>query len=49
MTRKEPEQAPELIEKGFYRDAFGVIWNRTVDKDIGIVSNYPVNESNVGT
>ncbi len=47
VSRKEPEQEPELLQKGFYRDDFGVIWNRTVDKDIGIVDNYPVNESNV--
>ncbi|MCM8760123.1 MAG: hypothetical protein NC832_00150 [Candidatus Omnitrophica bacterium] len=47
IARKEPEQDPDLIKKGFYRDAFGVVWNRTVDKDIGVPTNYPVNEKNV--
>ncbi len=27
------------IEPGFWRDEFGVIWNRTVDRDIGVVDN----------
>lgn len=27
------------IEPGYVRDAWGVIWNRTVDKDIGCVEN----------
>ncbi|MCM8761736.1 MAG: uroporphyrinogen decarboxylase [Candidatus Omnitrophica bacterium] len=49
ISRKEPEQDPDLTKKGFYRDDFGVIWNRTVDKDIGVPSNYPVNEKNVET
>jgi uroporphyrinogen decarboxylase len=25
------------IKSGFFRDEFGVVWNRTVDKDIGAV------------
>lgn len=27
-----------------YRDVFGVVWDRTVDKDIGVVSDYPLKE-----
>ena len=33
------EDAWEEVKPGFWKDEFGVIWNRTVDKDIGIVSN----------
>ena len=25
---------------GFWKDRFGVVWNRTIDKDIGIVADY---------
>ena len=28
------------IRPGFFRDEFGVVWNRTVDKDIGVVEHY---------
>jgi uroporphyrinogen decarboxylase len=27
------------IKKGFFKDEYGVIWNRTVDKDIGVVAS----------
>jgi uroporphyrinogen decarboxylase len=30
------------IRPGFYRDEFGVLWNRSVDKDIGIPTEYPL-------
>jgi uroporphyrinogen decarboxylase len=30
------------IRPGFYRDEFGVLWNRTVDKDIGVPGDYPL-------
>jgi uroporphyrinogen decarboxylase len=36
---------PALLEEvrpGFYRDEFGVVWNRSVDKDIGIPDDYPL-------
>lgn len=36
---------PGLLQElrpGFYRDEFGVVWNRTVDKDIGIPGDYPL-------
>jgi uroporphyrinogen decarboxylase len=28
------------IRPGYWRDEFGVVWNRTVDKDIGVVDEY---------
>ena len=28
------------IKSGFFRDEFGVVWNRTVDKDIGAVEEF---------
>jgi len=36
---------PALLQEphpGFYRDEFGVLWNRTVDKDIGVPHDYPL-------
>jgi uroporphyrinogen decarboxylase len=36
-------RAPEGLQEvrpGFFRDDFGVVWNRTVDKDIGVVDDY---------
>lgn len=35
-------------EPGYWRDGFGVVWNRTVDKDIGIVADYQLKEPSVG-
>jgi len=29
---------------GFFRDEFGVVWNRTIDRDIGMVERYPLAE-----
>jgi uroporphyrinogen decarboxylase len=31
------------IRPGYWRDEFGVVWNRTVDKDIGVVDDYQLN------
>jgi len=28
------------IRPGYFRDEFGVVWNRTVDRDIGVVEQY---------
>jgi uroporphyrinogen decarboxylase len=41
--------ADEEVEfkPGFIRDKFGVIWNRTIDKDIGVVESYQVIPQNV--
>gem|GEM_PF-48486 len=29
---------------GYYMDDFGVVWNRTIDKDIGVIDNYVLGE-----
>lgn len=34
----------EEIRPGFWRDEFGVVWNRTVDKDIGVVHEYQLRD-----
>lgn len=34
--------APIPERENYFRDDFGVVWNRTVDKDIGVVENYPI-------
>ena len=34
----------EEIRPGHFRDEFGVVWNRTVDPDIGIVEDYILKE-----
>jgi len=39
LARCEDDYAVE-IRPGFWRDQFGVTWNRTVDRDIGIVQEY---------
>ena len=30
------------VRPGYFRDEFGVVWNRTVDQDIGVVEEYPL-------
>ncbi len=35
-------KAMKEVEPGIFEDEFGVQWNRTVDKDIGVVCNTPV-------
>lgn len=34
----------EEVEPGHWRDEWGVVWNRTVDKDIGVIENYVLPE-----
>ena len=34
----------EQIEENLFKDHFGVIWDRTIDKDAGIVTEYPLKE-----
>ncbi len=34
----------ETIAPGYYRDEYGVVWNRTVDKDIGNIENILIPE-----
>jgi len=36
--------APMPDRENYYKDDFGVIWNRTVDKDIGVVENLVIPE-----
>ncbi len=40
VTVAKPPDAWQEIKPNFWRDEFGVVWNRTVDKDIGIVDRY---------
>jgi uroporphyrinogen decarboxylase len=50
MVRYSTRQ-PALLQEvrpGFYRDEFGVVWNRSVDKDIGIPENYPLKRRSLG-
>jgi uroporphyrinogen decarboxylase len=28
------------VRPGYWRDEFGVVWNRTIDKDVGVVDDY---------
>jgi uroporphyrinogen decarboxylase len=38
---RPPDADGWLVERpGFWRDEWGVVWNRTVDKDIGVVETY---------
>jgi len=41
------EQYFREIEKDFFMDHFGVIWDRTIDKDIGIVNKIILKEPNL--
>jgi len=34
----------DYIDAGHCRDAYGVVWDRTVDKDIGIPDSWPIND-----
>ncbi|MBI5395534.1 MAG: hypothetical protein HZA91_09590 [Verrucomicrobia bacterium] len=34
----------EEVRPGYLRDEFGVVWNRTVDKDIGVVDEYQLKD-----
>lgn len=40
------ECIPEVaqVKQGYVKDAFGVIWNRTLDPDIGVVERYQIPE-----
>lgn len=42
----EPPDAWSEIRPGYWRDEFGVIWNRTIDPDIGNPDNRVVTEEN---
>ena len=36
----------QQVEENHWRDEFGVVWNRGVDKDVGVVEKFVVNKSN---
>jgi uroporphyrinogen decarboxylase len=36
------------VRPGLWRDEFGVVWNRTVDPDIGVVDDYLLKERSLG-
>lgn len=39
-----PPDAWQEVRPNYWRDEFGVVWNRTIDKDIGIVDSYQLQE-----
>jgi uroporphyrinogen decarboxylase len=43
----EPEQAFIETTPNIFKDSFGVDWNRTVDKDIGVVCNNLITPENI--
>jgi len=49
VERRPLEGEVGFIKEGFYKDEFGIIWDRRIDKDIGNVCTYPVDEKNVET
>jgi uroporphyrinogen decarboxylase len=46
LVAYRPRAADGLVEvrPGFWRDEFGVVWNRTIDRDIGTVVDYQLKE-----
>jgi uroporphyrinogen decarboxylase len=42
--RPRPPDGLLEIRPGFFRDDFGVVWNRTVDQDIGVVDDYQLKQ-----
>ena len=46
LVKYRPRASDALVEvrPGFWRDEFGVLWNRTIDKDIGNVADYPLKD-----
>jgi len=47
VAEAEPPDAWTEVRPGYMQDEFGVIWNRTVDPDIGVPYNRVVTEENV--
>jgi len=39
----------EYVEKDLYQDPFGVLWNRSIDKDIGVIKKYILKEPEMGS
>jgi uroporphyrinogen decarboxylase len=46
LVKYRARAADSLVEvrPGFWRDEFGVVWNRTIDKDIGTVVEYQLKD-----
>jgi len=42
--RARPADGLVEIRPGFWRDEYGVVWNRTIDRDIGVVETYLIRE-----
>lgn len=40
--RARPPDAFQQIRPDLWRDEFGVVWDRSIDKDIGVVVDYPL-------
>lgn len=36
------------IKPGYYKDYFGVVWNKTIDKTLGVVDNPPLKDAKFG-
>jgi uroporphyrinogen decarboxylase len=47
IMRAEPDDAWVEVRPDIWRDQYGVTWNRTVDKDIGVVMEYMVTPENL--
>jgi uroporphyrinogen decarboxylase len=42
--RARPANGLVEIRPGYWRDEYGVVWNRTIDRDIGVVEEYLIPE-----
>ena len=48
LSRVSIRLPEEEVRPGHFRDEFGVVWDRTVDKDIGVPSNRVLEEATLG-
>jgi len=47
-TTSHRKKAPWVeVKPGYFQDEWGAIWNRTIDKDIGVVDNQALPEANL--
>lgn len=46
MPTRAPDEEVE-IRPGYVRDEFGLVWNRTIDQDIGVIEEFPVTPQNL--
>lgn len=47
LGRAELPDKSGVPQPGFYRDDFGVVWDRTRDRDIGVIHDFIVNPDNL--